>query len=152
MQRMQPQKSIFRKSFEYIVNQDSKLRRYLAKRPLLYTFVGGVAVVLFWRGVWHTADTIPFLSGPVSIIIGGVILLITGLFAYSFFVGEEIMVSDIKKEEKVVAKAEGEIKKEEMQLSEMKETLADIRREINHIHQDHEFLHEQDAVKEMAKD
>jgi hypothetical protein len=137
---MEPKKNFFNKSFSYLNKKENQFREYLRKRPILLTLIGGVAVVLFWRGVWHTADLIPFLSGPVSIILSTAVLLVTGLFAFSFFMGDVFMLPGIKKEEKLVQKTESEVKKEGEEIVEMKETLAEIRREIEHIHKDHEII------------
>ena len=35
---------------------EDKTRAMLSRMPILYAFVGGIGVVLFWRGVWHTTD------------------------------------------------------------------------------------------------
>ena len=34
-----------------------RVRFWFSKRPIFYGLIGGVGVVLFWRGVWHTADS-----------------------------------------------------------------------------------------------
>ena len=149
---MQPQKNIFRKAIDFVSAEDGKMQQYLKKRPILYTFIGGTAVILFWRGIWHTADMIPFLTGPVSMIIGGLILLVTGLFAFSFFVGEEVLVSDIHKEEKMVSKTEGEIKKEEKEIHTIEATLEKIEQEVEHLHKEHSGIHEENPPKDMVKD
>ncbi len=146
---MQPDKNIIQKTFSYLSKKENGLREYLRKRPILFTLIGGIAVVLFWRGVWHTADMIPFLNGPVSIIISIIILLVTGLFVFSFFMGDVFTLPSQKKEEKLVQKTQSEVKKEGEQILEMKETLAEIRREIEHIHKDHEVVlqHKEDVIK-----
>lgn len=38
---------------------EDHIREWLSRNPILYALVGAIGVVLFWRGVWHTAD---FLS------------------------------------------------------------------------------------------
>ena len=57
------------------------MRISLSHRPILYACVGGVGIVLFWKGVWETAELFPVLFGPVSFLISVVILLLTGLLA-----------------------------------------------------------------------
>lgn len=86
-------------------------RAALSKRPVIYAFIGGGMIVLFWRGVWMIADSIPFLTGPVSVLISTVVLLATGLFV-SFFVGDTIIISGLKKEKKLDEKVASEIKTE----------------------------------------
>jgi hypothetical protein len=39
------------------------VRGILSKYPIPYAFVGGVSIVLFWRGVWHTADMLQARGG-----------------------------------------------------------------------------------------
>ncbi len=141
IQIMQPKKNFLQKIISYVEEKESTLRNYLRKHPFLYTFIGSIAVILFWRGIWHTADLIPFLNGPVSIIVGGLILVVTGLFIASFF-GE--IISGLKKEEKIVVKTEGEVKKEGVELEMMQTTLKKIEVEIDHLHREHLNKHDND--------
>lgn len=101
---------------------EDKVRGRLSHYPIVYAFIAGVGVVLFWRGVWHTADIFPFMTGPVSLLISLAILLLTGLFV-SFFVGDSIIIAGIRREKKIIEKTEAEIETE-------KEELDDIRRMI----------------------
>lgn len=133
---MQHKKNIFKRIFTFFDRLEDRVRGYLSRRPLLYTIIGGFAIVLFWRGVWHTADLFPFLTGPVSILISVAVLLVTGLFV-SFFVGDVIILSGIKKEKKVVDKTEDEILKESANIEQMKQTLTHIEEELSHIHTEH---------------
>jgi len=110
---------------------------YLSKRPILYTMIGGFGVVLFWRGVWITADEVPFLNGPVSIILSTLILLITGLFV-SFFIGDRIILSGLKGEKKLVEKTASGVKTEAEILMELKEEVKQIEEEIGEIKEMHE--------------
>ncbi len=109
---------------------EDKVRSRLSRRPILYTFIGGVAIVLFWKGVWETAELFPFLYGPYAIIISVVILLITGLFV-SFFIGDRIILSGIKKEKKLVEKTEVEIEAEEDILEDIQSDVTRIEKEIH---------------------
>ena len=108
---------------------EDKIRAALSRRPIIYTLIGGVAIVLFWRGVWLVADSIPFMTGPVSLVLSIIILLLTGLFV-SFFIGEEIIISGLKKERKLFEKAEFEIKTETDRFAELKGKLAKIEKDI----------------------
>lgn len=87
-------------------------RASLSKHPILYALLGGVSIVLFWRGVWMIADELPFMTGPVSVIVSVVMLLASGLFV-SFFIGDRIILSGLKKEKKLAEKTEEEVKSEE---------------------------------------
>ena len=128
---------------------EDKIRGFLSHYPLLYALIAGVGVVLFWRGVWNTADIIdtrvvqfgeiPFefdlfniLSGPVSVLIGSVILLITGVFV-SEFIGGNLIISGIKGEKKMVEKTEDQIKEEGAELKHIENTLHKIQDEITEI-------------------
>ena len=105
------------------------IRASLSRRPIVYAFVGGTAIVLFWRGVWMVADTIPFLTGPVSIFVSVAILLAMGLFV-SFFIGDNIIISGLKKEKKLDEKIASEVKTELDILNDIQKRLEDIEREI----------------------
>jgi hypothetical protein len=99
--------------------------------------------VLFWRGVWHTADfvsalliarnggnaTIDFAmlpDGPVSLLLGSIILLSTGLFV-SNFIGNEIIISGLRGEKKLTEKTEVEVRTETGAIAEIQDELKDIR-------------------------
>lgn len=105
---------------------EDRLRGALSRHPVLYTIIGSVAVVLFYRGVWLTADMISFLNGPVSLIASFVILLAIGLFV-SFFIGDQIIISGLKGEKKITEKTEAEVRSEAVLLAEVKRELAEIR-------------------------
>lgn len=72
------------------------------------------------------------LSGFMSIVLGTIILLLTGLFV-SFFIGEQIIISGIKQEKRIDEKTEEEIKKEEVSLKQVKKDLEEIEKEIKEI-------------------
>ncbi len=101
---------------------EDKIRGYLSHRPIWYAFVSGIGVVLFWRGVWHTADNYPFMTGPMSIIIGSLIMLFSGVFV-AMFIGDHIIISGIKGEKKLIEKTEKELDKEEDRLISLEKKL-----------------------------
>lgn len=116
------------------------IREHLSKHPIVYTLIGGVAIVLFWRGVWHTADILQAKGGwlgflfyePNSLVITLVILLATGLFV-SYFIGDTILMSGIKKEKKVTDRTEREVKEEEEKIIELRSTIREIKKEVDEI-------------------
>ena len=110
------------KLIKFLDKLEDRIRKALSKRPIAYTFIGGVGIVLFWRGVWLVADDFEFMTGYVSILISTVILLLTGLFV-SFFIGDELIIAGLKKEKKISEKTEEEINNEEMTLQELKKEI-----------------------------
>ena len=106
---MNIEKSLARKIYNFFDKLEDKIRATLSHHPILYTFIGGFAIVLFWRGVWHTTDILEakggmfgvLFSGPGSIIISVSTLLLTGLFV-SFFVGDVTILSGFKNEKIII--------------------------------------------------
>ncbi len=111
---------------------EDRVRGKLSHYPLLYSFIGGVAVVLFWKGVWDVADTYEFMFGYASLAISSVILMVTGLFV-SFFISDRIVLSGLKKEKKLVEKTEEEIRAEENLLVKMNNKLEKIENELKEL-------------------
>jgi len=122
------------------------LRRYLSRRPILYAFVAGIGVILFWRGVWHSNDFLveyysaqysinsgidavglPWWDGPFSFLLGSLILLLTGPFVSSFL-GNELIISGIKGEKKLAEKTEDEVESEMEKIAKIQKELAEIKR------------------------
>ncbi|OHA18415.1 MAG: hypothetical protein A2664_00525 [Candidatus Taylorbacteria bacterium RIFCSPHIGHO2_01_FULL_46_22b] len=124
----EPNKGAVHRVWKFFDHLEDHVRARLSHHPILYSLVGGVAIVLFWRGVWMLADEIG-LSSISSIIISVVIMLITGLFV-SFFVGDRIVLSGIRQEKKVIEKTEEEIKSESVAISEVREELKLIEKGI----------------------
>ncbi len=102
--------------------------------------IGGVAIVLFWRGVWHTADILQAKGGilgfvfyePVNMIIVAIILLATGLLV-SVFIGDTVLMSGLKHQKKIADKTEKEIEEEEAQLASIKAAVKEIKKEVDEI-------------------
>ena len=118
-----------KKILSFFDKLEDNIRAAFSRRPIIYAFVGGTAIVLFWRGVWMVADTIPFLTGPVSVLVSVVILLVMGLFV-SFFIGDNIIISGLKKEKKLDEKIASEIKTELDVLNDIEKRLNGIEREL----------------------
>ena len=129
-----------KKILRYFDKLEDRVRGRLSRYPILYTIIGGTAIVMFWRGVWITADEIalfmpePFrwIDGPLSVISSVLVLLVTGLFV-SFFVTDRIIMSGLKQEKKLVEKTEGEVRTEVDTLSHVKNTIEHIEQEIRSI-------------------
>lgn len=101
---------------------EDKIRGYLSHRPIWYAFVSGVGVVLFWRGVWHTADNYPFMTGPVSLIVGSLLMLFSGVFV-AMFIGDHIIMSGLKGEKKIIEKTERELQEEESRIFKLEQKI-----------------------------
>ena len=121
---------------------EDRIRGWFSHWPILYGFVGGIGVVLFWRGVWHTADwasallmdwrtgqtTVSlstFPDGPLSFVIGAILLLLTGLFVSSF-IGNEIIMSGLRGEKKLTERTEQEVRTETGAIAEIRERVRTI--------------------------
>lgn len=104
---------------------EDRIREHLSRVPIVYGLLGGVSIVLFWRGVWDMADILAvqdpnslsaFIFHPlVSLLISIIVMLGTGLFV-SFFIGERIIMSGLRHEKKVEEKTESEVREEEEML------------------------------------
>ncbi|MFA5841828.1 MAG: hypothetical protein WC835_02605 [Candidatus Paceibacterota bacterium] len=117
--------------FKFFDKLEDKVHSRLARYPLVYALVGGVAIVLFWRGVWHAADAMD-ISWQVSLIASVIIMLLTGLFV-SFFVGDNIILSGLKHEKKLAEKTEEEIKTEKDEIFDLKMEIDEIKNSIDEI-------------------
>src|SRR3989344_9701644 len=130
----------FGRAIEYAV------RKWFSRKPLLYGFVAGVGTVLFWRGVWHTADSIALyafawqngnptidlafpLDGLMSLLIGTLLLLISGVFV-STFLGNEITISGLRGERKLSSEIETEVRTETGALHEIRAEVRKMRRQL----------------------
>jgi hypothetical protein len=130
---------------------EDKTRTKLSHWPILYAFIGGTGVVLFWRGVWHTTDflterfilgippnqsiNLPFpfwWDGFFSLVIGTFLMLLTGLFV-SNFIGNEIIISGIRGEKKVAEKTESELENEVATLHKIQQTLNALVKKVDQI-------------------
>lgn len=119
---------------------EDRVRGNLSHHPILYTFIGGIAIVLFWRGVWHTADILHAQGGwigwifyePVNLLLVTIILLATGLFV-SYFIGDTILMSGMKGEKKAADKTEKEVQEEEAELKQIRSSIKEIKKEVDEI-------------------
>lgn len=121
---------IFKEIYDFGDKLEDKVRGRLSRYPIIYAFIGGTGIIIFWRGIWHTVDYLmawlsassvslsstdglafPWWDGPLSIIIGATLLLLVGLFVSSF-VGNEIIITGIKGERRMAEKTAKEIKED----------------------------------------
>ncbi len=128
----------------------SQIKTWLSHHPLLYALIGGVGVVLFWRGVWHFMDYLMLLAqsstahtsidltanlwwdGPLSLVIGSFILLSTSAFVFSL-IGNEIIISGLQAEKRQLAKTGGIIHSESQEIDELRQAFSNISTKLQHL-------------------
>lgn len=116
---------------------EDHIRARLSHHPFIYTFIGGAGVVLFWRGVWHIADTLEssstlggYVFSPVgSVVLSVIILLSTGLFV-SVFIGDSIIMSGIKHDKKIIEKTIEDVDSEKSDIEKVLLALVDMKKEL----------------------
>lgn len=140
-----------KKIYNFFDKFEDKIRGKLSHYPIFYAFIGGTGIVFFWRGVWHTTDhamefffaggdnvtstsmlQLPWWDGPLSILVGTILLLVAGLFVTSF-IGNEIIISGLKKEKKIVEKTEEEIKNESTESYKIEQKIRGIDEKLERI-------------------
>ena len=94
---------------------EDRIRIRLSHWPILYAFIGAVGIILLWKGIWEWAELYPILFGVGSVVLGTVILLLTGLMV-QFFIGDAIILSGMNREKKLVEKTEKEVGEEEVSI------------------------------------
>ncbi len=127
---------------------EARIRRWFSHRPIFYGFSAGVGIVLFWRGVWHTMDMIMmhvanwrygsstdlsgylWWDGPLSLLLGFLILLFTGVYVSSL-IGNEVILSGLRGEKQLTEMTERELKTEAGAIAKLQKTLNEIQDHIN---------------------
>ena len=122
---------MIKKIVRFFDKLEDRVRGKLSHYPIFYAFIGGVGVVLFWRGVWHIADDIN-MSSIASLIIATILLLLTGVFV-SAFIGNRLIISGLIGEKKLEEKEESEIETEEAQLINLQDTLDRIEKKLDYL-------------------
>jgi len=113
---------------DFFDKMEDHIRGSLSRFPIPYAMIGGIGIVLFWRGVWHLADEIN-LNSLASLVIGTVILLMAGLFT-SMFIGDHIILSGLKHEKKITDLTEKEVETEKDLLEHIKEDVDDLKAKL----------------------
>src|SRR3989338_6048675 len=131
------------KIYKFFDKLEDEVRGQLSLVPIIYGIIGGTAIVMFWRGVWHLADSFEQSGGvwalvfgaPVSVVLSAIVLLLTGLFV-SFFIGDRIILSGLTHEKKIEEKTESEVRAEGAILLGMFDKLERIEKEIEELKKD----------------
>lgn len=139
---------------------ERKVTTILSHYPRAYALLVGIGIVLFWRGVWHTADYLhtyvgyfsgssidlsssPWWDGPLSFFVGAAVLYITGAFTSSF-IGNELILSGLRGEKKLSERTEEDLKNEVTAISDIKDELGIITKKLEifekHAHDNHHKL------------
>lgn len=116
---------------------EDKVRGRLSHRSIIYAFIGGTFTIIFWRGIWHTADILDAKGGvwhyifyePNTIVWSVALLLLTGLFV-SIMIGDRIIISGLKNEKKVEEKTEEEVMREGGELNQITFKINLLQKEI----------------------
>jgi len=109
---------MLKKIIRYFDKWEDRNRAWLSRHTILYALISAVGIVLLWKGVWEIAEEYPILHGGGSLAVGLLLLLSTGLLV-SFFVGEGIIISGVKREKKLVEKTEQEVRSESTDIEYM---------------------------------
>ncbi len=130
-----------------------KIKTWLSHHPLLYAFFGGIGVVLFWRGVWHTTDFLMqtativqmdkstdlnmglWWDGPLSLLIGSLLLLCMSAFVSSL-IGNEIIISGLRAERSQLKKEDKTLHSEAQEIHEVRNILAHLSKKVDHLEND----------------
>jgi len=145
-----------KKIMKFFDKLEDKTRSKLSHYPFVYAFLGGIGVILFWRGIWYTADIIN-ISSAVSVLVGSVLLLITGVFV-SAFIGNSLIISGLSGGKKLTEKAKEEIDLEEHQIEKLQETLNKVSEKVSELdldikqHEIKKLKSTLEEVKEKASD
>jgi hypothetical protein len=136
-----------------------RIQNHLSHRPKTYALIVGIGIVLFWRGVWHSADHLhtfishlsattssasfidaPWWDGPLSFIVGCILLYFTGAFTSSF-IGNELILSGLRGEKRLNEKTELDLKDEVNAIADVKDELLIISKKLellqNKAHENH---------------
>ena len=146
------EEGMIKRVIKFFDKLEDKVRGFLSRYPILYGVFGAVGTVLTWRGIWHTADFFsaryvhrngvaigpgmisdPFLwDGFMSLVLGTLILLATGLFVAGF-IGDHILISGLRREKKIAEKTEEEVKEEAERMKGVKAQLDRIEKKLDEL-------------------
>ena len=124
---------MFKKIFNWFDRVEDFNRTRLSRYPIIYAFIGGTCMILFWRGIWDVADNFRAeVSGFSLMIISMIVMLLTGIFVTSF-IGEQIIISGLKGEKKDIEKTKDELEEEENILSKILTEVQELKKEVSEL-------------------
>ncbi len=107
---------------------EERARRYFEQFPFIQAFFAGIGVIIFWRGIWEFLDR-SGVSPLASVLLGSLILGGVGVFVQTF-IGNTIIIREVKQEEKMekqtIQKIEGEESAETITLASLSAKLDQV--------------------------
>lgn len=110
---------------------EQRARTYFERFPFTHAFLGGIGVVLFWRGVWEIADQMR-VDPILSIVAGSLLLGAIGLFLHTF-VGNAIIIKNVEKDKQLTTKTEREISDVEKDIHKEEVTLLQVSEKLDRL-------------------
>jgi hypothetical protein len=98
-----------------------------------------------WKGVWELAEQVPVLDGFGSVALGTAILLFSGLLV-SFYIGDSVILSGLKRDKKLVEKSDKEI------LAAEKAGRAEVLNKLDRLEQDLQELLDKESTQSPAQE
>jgi hypothetical protein len=129
------QESLWHKIVHFFDKLEDKVRARLSRTPIFYGLIAGIGIILFWRGIWHLADQFESMTGLVSLILGTVILLLSGAFVSSL-VGNRLILSGLLGEKKLAEKTREELENEDTELKRIERNLNRVEQKLEQIEKD----------------
>ena len=116
-----------------LLEAEDRARTYFEKIPFLQAFLSGIGVIIFWRGIWEWLD-MQHVSPLISVVGGSLILLCVGVFVQTF-IGNTIIIKNVKQEEllekRAIKEMEGEVNVEEVTLASLSAKIDEISKKID---------------------
>ena len=104
-----------------LLDMEESARLYFEKTPFIQAFLAGIGVIIFWRGIWEWLD-MTRVSPFTSVVAGAAILLCVGVFVQTF-IGNTIIIRNVKQEEmsekKAIKEVEENVDTEEITLESL---------------------------------
>jgi len=119
---------------------EDKIRHHLSHVPIIYALLGILGIVLTWRGIWHLADDLN-VSAPLSIIVGILILLSTGLLI-AIAIGDEVIINAFRGRKKITEVDIKEVVTLAEKVDEIKNLLDRIEKRLGAIKKEGEKIEE----------
>ncbi len=110
---------------------EDRVRARLSRHPVVYALISGFGIVLFFRGVWMVADEMG-MPWEVSFVLSVLTMLVTGSFVFHF-ISDQLIVTGLKREKKIVERTEEEVREESETLKNIKHQLERIENSLEEL-------------------